>query len=75
MTDSTQKTEASDQRAPKALEDAELDQATGDWGKTMYHSYSNDQSASYTSRSSDTQSLKPGSTTYANITLEENSVG
>ena len=59
-----------DQEKPEAIDDADLDSAQGGWGRTSYHSYSEGQSASYTSRSSDDQAAKPGRTTYANITLE-----
>ena len=35
------------------LSDPELEQVNGGWGRKNYHSYSSDQSASFTSRSSD----------------------
>ena len=40
---------------PEELDTEALDMATGGWGKTTYHSYSNDQSARYTSQSGEAQ--------------------
>ena len=59
-----------DRKAPEAIDDADLESAEGGWGKTSYYSYSEGQSASYTTRSSGDAAAKPGRTTYANITLE-----
>ena len=70
MTDRKHKTEAPAQDALQALDDAEMDRAAGGWGKTGYYSYSEGQSASYTTRSSGDAAAKPGRTTHANTTLE-----
>ena len=42
-----------DKAAPLDLTDAEMDQATGGWGRTSYYSYAASREASYTVTSSD----------------------
>ena len=48
-----QTTEATAQPEPQSLDDTDIDNAAGGWGRTGYYSYSEGQSASYTTRSSD----------------------
>ena len=53
MTDPKKDTAKADKEAPQDLNDAEMDKASGGWGKSGYASYSSERSASFSAASSD----------------------
>ena len=53
MSDQKKDAAKAHKEAPQDVNDAELDQATGGWGRTTYYSYGASSEASYTARSSD----------------------